>query len=56
MSQVKTLLFSRYREARDGLNPVHDWSLKSWSIEAARRLSLDKFIAGRTIFLLHPSY
>ena len=46
LDQLKNIVYTHFRTARDGFLPVHGHDLKSWSIEAARIVKLPNFKAS----------
>lgn len=46
LDQVKNLVYTKFRDSRDRLLPVHGHDLKAWSIDAARIVKLANFKAS----------
>jgi len=46
LEQLKNIVYTHFRDARDHYLPVHGHDLKGWSIEAARIVSLPSFKAS----------
>jgi len=46
LDQVKNLVYTKFRDARDRLLPVHRHDLKAWSIDAAKIVKLENYKAS----------